>query len=56
MLGGSCSRGSPPATGGASLQYVAVDVAESRHLDEGVGIDISQSQPYDDRPSVEGLD
>jgi hypothetical protein len=33
-----------------------VDVAESRHLDEGVGIDISQSQPYDDRPSVEGID
>ncbi len=35
---------------------VAVDVAESRHLDKGVGIDISQSQPFDDRPSVEGLD
>ncbi len=33
---------------------VAVDVAESRHLDEDIGIDIGQPTPYDDRR--EGVD
>ena len=34
---------------------VAVDVAESRHLDEDVGIDIGQPTPYDDRPRRDRL-